>query len=246
MNLRIIKKGAARNRIISPFFFAEEPAKTEPEPYIVPEFAQGDEFAAVEEGSREAVENEPEAPAVDIEQLEKEAFDRGYAEGREEGFKEGREEGLNEGLKTGEDYAAGRIEEMTGRYAKALEEVAALKDTLRAQVEREVVRLALAVAKKLVYREINIDPTIIHTLVRVALERFSGKSAVTVRLSQPDYEYMTRRYEDLSRTEGREIIFEPDKSITQGSCIIQTETGDIDARIEEEFHEVENAFFEGL
>ena len=86
----------------------------------------------------------------------------------------------------------------------------------------------------------------IQTLVRVALERVAGKSTATVRLSPSDYEYMVRKREDLARTEGRDISFESDSAITQGSCVIHTETGDIDARIEEKFREVEGAFFEGL
>lgn len=240
MNLHIIKKGTARNRAITPFFFAEEPVDPRPMPYIAPESVPPEELAAAEEYDEqpiEAIEEEPAPPPIDIEQLEKDAFERGFAEGRDEG--------LEEGLKTGEENAAARIEEMAGHYTDALAEVAALKDTLRAQVEEEVVRLALAVAKKIVHREIHVDPTIIHALVRVALERVSGKSAVVVRLSPTDYKYLTDKHKDMSQTEGREIRFESDNSLMQGDCMIQTEAGDIDARLEEEFNEVESSFFEG-
>ena len=254
MSLRIIKKGSAKTTAVHPFFFAEERSENQPMPYILPEAALAGELPYLHEPVEEAMEVEHSTPAVDVEQLEKDAFDRGFSEGREEGLKEGlaegSEEGLKEGreegLKAGEEIAAARIEEMTALYTDALAEVAALKDTLRAQVEEEVVRLSLAIAKKIVQREINVDHTIIHTLVRVAMERVSGKSAITVRLSPVDYEYMVRKREDLARNEGREIHFESDSAITQGSCVVQTETGDIDARIEEEFREVESAFFEGL
>ena len=254
MSLRIIKKGSARTTVVHPFFFAEEHSENHPVPYILPEATLSGELPYVQETLAEAVRSELTTQAIDVEQLEKDAFDRGYSEGREEGLKEGREEGLKEGLKegreeglkAGEETAAVRIEEMNARYMDALSEVAALKDTLRAQVEEEIVHLALTIAKKIVHREIHADHTIIHTLVRVALERVSGKSAATVRLSQVDYEYMMRKHEDLARTEGREIHFESDSTLTQGSCVIQTEIGDIDARIEEEFREVESAFFEGL
>jgi len=252
MNLRIIKKGSERIATVYPFFFSEERAEKHPEPYMIPEVTPVDEHTGVLDPSDPAVVDSATL-TVNIEQLEKDAFNRGYAEGREqgreegrdEGREEGREEGLKEGLKTGEEYAAARIEEMTGRYTDTLAEIAVFKDTLRAEAEEEIVRLALAVAKKIVHREINADPTIIHTLVRVALERVSGKSAVVVRLSTPDYEYMTRKREDLSLITGREIHFESDSAISQGSCVIQTETGDVDARIEEEFNEIESAFFEG-
>ncbi|MDR0311847.1 MAG: hypothetical protein LBJ21_09695 [Acidobacteriota bacterium] len=232
------------NTAIQPFFFSEGPAEHRPEPYVLPEFAPATHGLPVEEAPKIAAE-EHSFTAADIEQREKDAFDRGFGEGRAEGHTEGHSEGLAEGLKTGEETTAARIEEMTKVYAGSLAEVAALKDTLRVQVEEEVVRLALAVARKIIHREIQIDHTIIHTLVRVALERVAGKSAVVVRLSPVDYEYMTREHGDMSKKAGREIVFESDNTLTQGSCMIQTETGDIDARIEEEFHEVESLFFEG-
>jgi len=235
MNLRIIKKGSAKTAAIHPFFFSDGQPEGQPEPYILPEAAQAEVLHPVPELSEVIEDSEP---PIDIEQLEKDAFERGYAEGRSAG--------LAEGLKTGEETAAAQIDEMARIYTDSLAEIAVLKDTLRDQVEAEVVRLSLAVAKKIVHREIQIDPTIIHTLVRVALERVAGKSAVVIRLSPADYQYMTRRYEDISQTEGREIKFEPDSTITRGSCIIQTDTGDVDARIEEEFREVESAFFERL
>lgn len=250
-NLRIIKKGSTTTTAVQPFFFSEGPAESIPEPYILPEAKPPVVIEDALSGNElpEAVPEEPGFSAEEFEQAKKEAFDQGFSEGSAEGHAEGRTEGhaegLAEGLKTGEETANARIKEMTKVYTDSLAEVAVLKDTLRMQVENEVIRLALAVARKIVHREIQIDQTIVHTLVRVALERVAGKSAVVVRLSQADYDYMTSRHDDMSQKEGREITFEPDSALTQGSFMIHTETGDIDGRIEEEFHEVENVFFEG-
>jgi len=253
MSLRIIKQGSGKTAAIHPLFLTEERRERRPEPFVLPEARRDGKAPGPSETFRET----PSVPVVDIEQLKKDAFDRGYAEGLQKGLQEGsqkglqeglqkgKEDGLREGLKAGGENAAARIEEMTRHYTDTLAEVAAFKDTLRAQVEKEVVRLSLAVAKKIVHREIHIDPTIIHTLVRVALERVSGKSVVTVRLSPPDYEYMTSKHAGMAAEEGREIKFESDSAIAQGDCVINTETGDIDARIEEEFKEVESSFFEG-
>jgi len=232
MNLRIIKKGSDRTAAVQPFFFTEEHAERLPEPYILPEIGMPDEAYRFSEPS-EPINAEPPPPVIDVEQLEKDAFERGHAEG------------LNEGMKAGEQAAAAQIEEMTRHYTDALAKLAVLKDTLRLQVEEEVVRLSVAVAKKIVHREISLDTAIIHTLVRVALERVSEKTAVTVRLNPSDYEYMISNHSDLSKTEGREISFESDAALMRGDCLIHSETGDIDARIADEFNEVESAFFEG-
>ena len=228
MALKIIKKGSLKTADIQPFFFTEDHASGVAKAPVWPEAVPEDEFpSSPEQEMEKSVTTEP---SVDIEQLEKEAFARGYAEGQKEL----------------EEAARQQIDEMMARYASTFAELSGFKNTLRAQVEEEVVRLAVAVARKIVCREITLDATIIQTLVRVALERVSGKSRVIVHLSPVDYEYMLAKRDELAQIRGQEITFTPDNTITQGGCLIQTENGDIDARIEEEFHEVENVFFKGL
>ena len=237
MSLRIIKKESADTAAVQPFFFSYGRPGSGPEPYVLPEVASPGEMSPNLELEMVGAK-EPPIPAIDVEQIEKDAFERGWNAGRDEG--------LAEGLKAGEEATVAKIEEMSRHYGDSLAEIAVLKDALRAQVEEEVVRLAIAVARKVVHREINIDQTVIHALVRVALGRVSGKSAVVVHLNPTDREYMMRAHEELMREEGREITFESNSTIGRGGCVIQSETGDIDARIEEEFREVESAFFEGL
>ena len=98
------------------------------------------------------------------------------------------------------------------------------------------------------HREIQADPEIIQTLIRVALSHVAEKSAVTVHLHPTDYNYVLERRAELSDgdTVAGEIVLLADKSIERGGCLIQTECGEIDARIEEEFREVERGFFSDL
>lgn len=125
-------------------------------------------------------------------------------------------------------------------------EISRVRSALYAQVEREVVKLAVEVAKKIVHREIQADHEIIETLVRVALSHVAEKSAVTVHLSPVDYNYLLEHRAELAQSDGRDISLLADQSVERGGCLIQTECGDIDARIEEKFREVEHAFFEGM
>jgi flagellar assembly protein FliH len=230
MALRIIKQGSVRASNIQQFIFNEN----------FEEMLQASERniwtpPAVFEPAPLKQEHpvmlaEPQVPAIDMAKLEQAAFDTGY----------------QQGLKAGKEIAEQKLEAVMRRYSEALQEIGSLKNILRTQVEREVVKLAVEVAKKIVYREIHIDATIIQTLVRVALSHVSEKSAVTILLNPVDYTYLLKQRADLAQSEGRDITFQADNSIQQGGCMIQTECGDIDARIEEKFREVENAFFEGL
>jgi len=177
-----------------------------------------------------APEVAPSAP--DLAQIEKTAYESGFRQGE----------------KAGMVIAEKKIEASLRRYGEAVLEIGKLRKRLYHQVEREVVKLAVEVAKKIVHREVQADPEIIQTLVKVALGHVAEKSAVTVHLHPSDYNYILEHRSELSSgpEDGREVVLLADKSIERGGCLIQTECGDIDARIEEEFQEVERGFFEGL
>jgi flagellar assembly protein FliH len=229
MALRVIKQGTARASIIQQFLLCENPG----EAVSVMESPAWPDLPAIPPSAHPAKEAPvPEAlkPSVDLAHLEKTAYENGFLQGE----------------KAGMEIAERKTEAMMRRYAESILEIGKIRSSLYAQVEREVVKLALEVAKKIVHREIHVDKDIIQTLVRVALSHVAEKSAVTVHLSPQDYNHLLEQRAELSQSEGRDISLLADKSIERGGCLIQTECGDIDARIEEKFREVEHAFFEGL
>jgi len=155
------------------------------------------------------------------------------------------EDGFRQGEKAGMEIAEKKAEVLMRRYAEAIEEIGRFKPVLYRQAEREVVKLALEVAKKIVHREVRADPEIVQTLISVALSHVAVKSSVTVHLHPADYNFVLDHRGAAQRggdTE-RGIVLLADKSIERGGCLIETECGDIDARIEEEFREVERSFF---
>jgi flagellar assembly protein FliH len=169
--------------------------------------------------------------ASDPAQIEKTAFDNGFRQGE----------------KAGLEAAEKKLEASMKRYADAVLEIGKLKPALYRQVESEVVRLALEVAKKIVHREVSVDREIIQTLIKVALGHVAVKSPVTVHLHPADHNLVLERRTTSARAgeNGQEIILLADNSIELGGCLIETECGDVDARIGEKFREVERAFFSG-
>lgn len=228
MTLKIIKSGTARTLSIQQYRFADDSGD------LVPMAEQHGwpviDGAPVEYPAKEAVAADTGRQGTDLAVLEKAAY----------------EKGLLQGEKACMEMAEQKMEALTRQYGESILELGKLRSFLHMQVEREVVKLAIEVAKKIVHREIQVDKDIIQTLVRVALGHVAEKSAVTVHLNPQDYSYLLGLRDELSQNEGRDISLLADKSIERGGCLIQTECGDIDARIEEKFREVEQAFFEGL
>jgi flagellar assembly protein FliH len=235
MSVRIIKEGTASAGQIQRFPYTACPEDIEPAPQEIPSWMQASDRASgtpqqENPPAQAAVETPP--PAPDLAQIEKTAYESGFRQGE----------------KAGMAIAEKKIEASLRRYSEAVLEIGKLRKQLYQQVEREVVKLAVEVAKKIVHREIQVDREIIQTLVKVALGHVAEKSAVTVHLHPVDYNYILEHRAELSSgsEDGREVVLLADKSIERGGCLIQTECGDIDARIEEEFREVERGFFEGF
>jgi len=225
---KIIKRGTARESIVQQFSFSEG-IVAGIQGIDQPSWPELPSFPSAAPNKAIANADLP-APAVDLAQVEKTAYESGF----------------HQGEKAGMEIAERKMDVVMRRYSDSILEVNKLRSSLYAQIEREVVKLAIAVAKKIVHREIQVDRDIIQTLVRVALGHVSEKSSVTVHLNPMDYNYLLEQRAELSQSEGRDISLLSDKSIERGGCLIQTDCGDIDARVQEEFREVEQAFFEGL
>ena len=159
-------------------------------------------------------------------QIEREARERGIAEGR--------------AVATAEAVEAARP--LREQLARTIDEISGLREEIVARTERDLVRLALEIAKRVVHREVTVDPEIVLTLARVALTRLHHRSVATVRLHPEDFGYVTTRREQLEASGAIEIV--EDRSIPQGGCLVQTEMGDIDARIEQQFAEIERGFLD--
>lgn len=126
--------------------------------------------------------------------------------------------------------------ELRMRLADTIAEVGAIGEDMTANVEEELVELAIQIAKKIVAREVTIDREVALTLVKVSLAKLHNRSIAEVHLNPEDHEFVKNRLDQLN-FRGKINLVE-DKSIAIGGCLIHTETGDIDARIESQFDEI--------
>jgi flagellar assembly protein FliH len=133
--------------------------------------------------------------------------------------------------------------ELRGQLAATLDELASLRVDLAARAEKDLVRLALAIAHKIVQREVRVDHEIALTLTRVALARVHSRAGAVVRLHPDDYSYVSAHRARLNSEAAIELV--EDRNVSPGGCIVQSEMGEIDARIEQQFAEIEQDFLGG-
>src|SRR5262245_12557093 len=128
--------------------------------------------------------------------LEREAFTKGYAQGERAGLEAGGK----------------RAEAMLRRVAQTIEELGGLRQTLIQETERQMVQLALTLARRVVHREVTLDPELAAALAHVALERLGTTAPATIRLNPEDYTIVAQ---DGARWGGATVTVVPDPSIAR-------------------------------
>ncbi|MCH5373120.1 MAG: hypothetical protein JJ992_04035 [Planctomycetes bacterium] len=127
-----------------------------------------------------------------------------------------------------------RLETVVPALQQAAELVQASRIGQLKQGESAVLRLASAIAERLVRRELQQRPEIALDLVREALELATGSRQLKIRLNPTDFRSLGDRAADLARLQGDGVAAEviADAAVSRGGCIVQTEFGTIDQRFE--------------
>ncbi|MFN0150880.1 MAG: FliH/SctL family protein [bacterium] len=192
----------------------------------------------------EAAECEPACPsaAADSAANERptaaEEMARQFAAAREEAKQEGRAEGLARGREEGLDTAR----EPAKLLEKVMRRVTEERETLLAKAERDVLDLAIAVAARIVRREVEVDRDLVTRVIGDALRHASPLEEVVVRVNPTDYARI-KSVPGLEASLGeiRHLVLVEDRRVTTGGCLIETTSGAIDARVETQLAEIERA-----
>ncbi len=161
---------------------------------------------------------------VHLAALEREAFAKGYAAGERAGMEAGTK----------------RAEAMLRRLAQTLDELRSLRGTMIQQTEQQMVQLALAIARRILHREITLDQDLLVALARVALERLGDSGAATIRLNPEDYAQTVQRHGD--HWAGSRVRVTADAGVSRGGCLVESDFGLVDASVEAQFEQVARAF----
>jgi flagellar assembly protein FliH len=110
-----------------------------------------------------------------------------------------------------------------------------------AGVEGEVVRLALAIAARVLHREVKLDPLLLTGVVRVALEKIAKDSAVVVRVPVDEVEMwqgVFTAHQDSS------VKLVGDERLEAGECVLETNVGRVELGVSAQLEEIERGFFD--
>jgi len=113
-----------------------------------------------------------------------------------------------------------------------------------ARVEAEVVQLALAIAAKILHREAQVDPMLVASLVRMAIERLREGSSVTIRVGRGRAPRWKEYFAGQSVVARVEVV--EDSNLSEHDCLLETELGVANFGLDTQLKEVEQGFFDLL
>ena len=181
------------------------------------------------------IEGGDEGPGqAELERRRREAEEAGERQRLRE---EARERGYAEGLAQARAETQGEIERLAGLVQGA---VSVYEEAVRATEDR-LVELALAIADKLARAQLQVDSDGLRVLVRAALKHV-GRTASAVIAVHPEDRDRLEPFEGELRA-----LLAPDTRFTiagdpdiapGGGCVIRTDAGEVDARIESQLEEV--------
>jgi len=158
-------------------------------------------------------------------------------------------EAFARGLQQGESRARvafeGKVAGIQDAVHKALTEFLREREEYFNRIEPEVVQLALAIARKILHREAQIDPLLLTGLVHVALEKLDAGTHVRLRANPADMHFWNEYFAQSASSVGAPELI-GDSTLQHGECALETEVGSTQISLETQLKEIEQGFFDLL
>jgi flagellar assembly protein FliH len=113
-----------------------------------------------------------------------------------------------------------------------------------ADVEAEVVKLALAIAARVLHREAKLDPLLLSAAVRVALEKVAEDSAMVLRVPAAEAELWRGTFSAQAFESSVQVV--GDERLGAGECVLDTNVGKVELGVSAQLSEIERGFFDLL
>ncbi len=184
--------------------------------------------------ARKGAERITAAARAEAQKLIDSAADRGYQQGHERGLQEGREAGEREGRARAVQKFEPQLEQLINAWTAALERWETDRGEMLLAAREDVVRFAVAAARKVVMRVVKADSTVIEDQLAEALALVSRPTTIVVSVHPNDRSIveavlprLVSRFQQCEQARVRD-----DETLTPGGCVVATAGGRIDAAIE--------------
>lgn len=180
--------------------------------------------------ARQRAEDMAVAAQITIENQRRKAEEEGEKAGRETGFQQGKVE----------------VERLVKRTQIVLERAQEKRTEILVETEQRIIDLVILIARKVIKVISEGEREVIIANVQDALRKVKGHGDIIIKVHTADLALASERLTEFIQMleSGAHIQVQEDLSIDQGGCIIETDFGEIDARIATQLTELEAKILE--
>jgi flagellar assembly protein FliH len=147
------------------------------------------------------------------------------------------------GRRQGDQEARAELEPVMERLNASIADIIGMRSDLRRRAERDVVQLALLIAKRVLHRELAVDEGALTAIARVAFERLARAESYTITVHP---RFAPSVASALPAHQGPRVQIQPTPDCPQGTLIIHSEEGVIDASVDAQLEEIERGLADRL
>ncbi|NYF80341.1 FliH/SctL family protein [Granulicella arctica] len=129
------------------------------------------------------------------------------------------------------------------RVARTCADFTKKRTSYFAAIEGEVVRLALAIAARVLHREAKLDPLLLSAVVRLALEKVADDSGAVLHVPEKQVEAWRALLAAESESTAQVI---GDEKMASDGCVLETSVGRVELGVVVQLEEIEKGFFDLL
>ena len=150
------------------------------------------------------------------------------------------QKGFHEGQAGAQKQANAHLDAMNIRLARTIEELSGLKRRFRHEAEEDVVSLALAIARRILHRELTMAPDALLGLVKAAFEKIEVREVHRVRVRPEDAPMVQQHLEKMGPPKRIEVTGDP--GLDRGAAILESSRGALDMSVDTQLAEIERGF----
>ena len=176
-----------------------------------------------------------------------EAAAEGERRGRETGLEQGRAEAMERVYAEAIEPHRALLEQLGPTWVEQLSQFAQEREALVEDARRELLGLAIEIARRIVRRTIEVDSEACIEQVKNAIELLGAPGELRITVSPRDREVLERALPgvlDAARVSGGVQVLESEE-VGDGGCIVTAGEGMVDARIETQLDRIAQALVPG-
>lgn len=157
-------------------------------------------------------------------------------------FEAGRKEGYADCRKEMEAEVSASV----SSFASMVDDLMVQRKRLLVDSEETVLRLSCEIARRIIGKMAEMNNEIIVEVVRNALAHLADKQKVLIRLNPTDAEVLRTHKDDWADAAGAgsSVEIAEDKRIKRGGCLIEGESGSVEAQLDRQIEMIEKALME--